>query len=275
MNTIYKKLGVPHEEEKFFRSLFRGVKRIAKTACGAVSDVVGSVVGSAVDAVGAVGDTLVDGVHAVADTIDPYHRDPYDPYEEYKDLKAQEQGEDKAWNLKDMSPLQQARELFDKLDKNGNGKLTLWEIKQTIQFGGKKFSKETLRKMMTRFDQDENGVLGKDEFCRFYIWLYKRVQEFNENDTDHNRMMDADEFYGFVRSTNLSHNLSRKMIEKMVRKTLTSQEGHRRGLNLESFIKLRTNLFNLDKAFKKLSKGRNSVHMHYDEYLVEIAKALM
>ena len=87
--------------------------------------------------------------------------------------------------------------------------------------------------------------------------------------------MDADEFYGFVRSTNLSHHLDRNMIEKMVRKTLTTQQGSKRGLNLESFIKLRTNLFNLDKAFRNLSHGRNSVHIHYNEYLVEIAKALM
>ena len=172
-------------------------------------------------------------------------------------------------------PLQQARKIFYMIDKNGNEKVNLWEIKQSIQFDDQKFSKEILRKVMTRFDQNQDGVLEKDEFCRFYVWLYKRVQEFKSYDTDGNHLMDFDEFYECVNQANLHYHMDRGLVKMMVNKTLNSQPGNKVGLNLESFINLRTTLFNLQNEFKKLSGGKNSAHLHYDEYLLHVAKALM
>ena len=89
-------------------------------------------------------------------------------------------------------------ELFQKLDANDDGELSLDEFKDKRQ--RKEIKEETLNEHFKELDTDSNGSLSQEEFkARKEVMKQKRIEEhFSEMDKDGNGTIDLDEYKAFV-----------------------------------------------------------------------------
>jgi len=59
-------------------------------------------------------------------------------------------------------------EVFDQIDKDGNGELDREELGELFQLIGLDFSPQRVDALFAQLDQDNDGVIDKDEFSRWY-----------------------------------------------------------------------------------------------------------
>ena len=225
-----------------------------------------------------------------------------------------------------------ARKQWSQIDLNGDGSASQYEMKKTLKFtlfetttlpdgwvrrvdrngkeyyedtinrttqwerpkGTKKssFSKDTIRMLIEKFDDNHNGTLQKREFIEMSKWLQKRSDEFKTFDNNHNHEMDAKEFHRYIKNAferDFDWKLERDFLERRNTQELVnvftkhSREGHKNALNFEEFIKLRLFFFNASKIWSEKSEHEyherrpvhNVVNFTYNEFLESAVEKLM
>ncbi|XP_028394760.1 calmodulin-beta-like [Dendronephthya gigantea] len=120
------------------------------------------------------------------------------------------------------------QDAFDLFDKNGDGTISVKELREAMQQAGHNAAEEMVEKMLKSHDKDENGVLTIDEFEKF---LRKDNQEnhaelkeaFELFDTNGNGYISKEELVQAMKR--LGEDLSNEELESMIRNADINKDG--------------------------------------------------
>ncbi len=61
--------------------------------------------------------------------------------------------------------------MFKELDKDGTGKVSVYELKKMLEGEGCKLSKDAVARLVAKFDVNKDGELNLEELCKLLGWL--------------------------------------------------------------------------------------------------------
>lgn len=139
--------------------------------------------------------------------------------------------------------LEEARKVFNKFDKNGDGKISADELKDIISALSSKTSPEEVERVMQEIDKDGDGYIDFDEFVEFHMGGAsssgdgsKELKDaFDLFDVDKNGLISVQELHSVLRK--LGEKCSKNDCEKMIKKVDADGDGH---VNFEEFKKMMT-----------------------------------
>lgn len=140
--------------------------------------------------------------------------------------------------------IQEYREAFTLVDKDGDGRITTAELSNVMQFLKNSVSQEQVEVMINQADIDGNGTVEFDEFLKM---MARRKQQPDESkslddqmreffkvfDRDGNGFIDAQELHYTM--TNLGEKISDADVKEMIREADLDGDGR---INYEEFIKM-------------------------------------
>ena len=136
--------------------------------------------------------------------------------------------------------MEDIRAVFQRFDKNGDGKISVDELKEVIRALSPNASPEETVKMMKQFDLDGNGFIDMDEFVSlFQIGVNQGgggnskndlKEAFELYDLDGNGRISAKELHSVMK--NLGEKCSVQDCRKMISKVDTDGDGC---VNFEEF----------------------------------------
>ncbi|KDP33161.1 hypothetical protein JCGZ_13426 [Jatropha curcas] len=143
--------------------------------------------------------------------------------------------------------MDEIRGIFNKFDKNGDGKISSEEVIQSLGELGTKISPEEVQCMMQEFDKDGDGYIDLDEFVDFIqrggtdgttqSGGNKELKDaFDLYDIDKNGLISASELHKVMKMLGLRSTLNDCM--KMIRQVDEDGDGN---VNFEEFKKMMTN----------------------------------
>ncbi|EOA32409.1 hypothetical protein CARUB_v10015681mg [Capsella rubella] len=124
-----------------------------------------------------------------------------------------------------------AKRVFDKFDKNKDGKLSLDEFREAALAFSPNFSQEDIAKFFKEIDVDGNGELNADEFTSCIEKMLKEVFDFCDVDGD--GKIPASESY--VTMTSIGMTCTEESCAEKVRAVDADGDGY---LNFEEFMAL-------------------------------------
>ncbi|CAH2055209.1 unnamed protein product [Thlaspi arvense] len=122
-----------------------------------------------------------------------------------------------------------ARQIFEKFDKNKDGKLSLAEFQEAALVFLNSFSQEEVKNMFNEMDVDGDGELDADEFTSCIEKMLKEVFEFCDVDGD--GKIPADELY--VSMAKLGKECTEESCAEKVRAADADGDGY---LSFEEFV---------------------------------------
>ncbi|CAH8360052.1 unnamed protein product [Eruca vesicaria subsp. sativa] len=122
-----------------------------------------------------------------------------------------------------------AKQIFEKFDKNKDGKLSLEEFQKTALAFFNTFSEEEIKCLFNNMDVDGDGEIEAAEFISFTETMLKEVFDFCDLDND--GKMPADEVY--VNMTKLGRECTEESCAETVRIADADGDGY---LNFEEFM---------------------------------------
>lgn len=136
---------------------------------------------------------------------------------------------------------EEVRKVFDKFDKNGDGKISRDELREILRaLGSERTSSEEAKKVMAELDKDGDGFIDIAEFADFYCGSPGSTKElkdaFDMYDLDKNGLISAKELHAVLKS--LGEKCSLKDCSKMISKVDVDGDGN---VNFEEFKKMMAN----------------------------------
>ncbi|KAI9126339.1 hypothetical protein K1719_002760 [Acacia pycnantha] len=137
----------------------------------------------------------------------------------------------------------EVRAIFDKFDKNGDGKISSDELMEMLQTLGTKTTPEEVNHMMNEMDKDSDGFIDFKEFAEFHCSgakasadADKELQDaFDLYDLDKNGVISAVELHSVMRK--LGENCSLSDCRRMI--SAVDEDGDD-NVNFEEFKKMMT-----------------------------------
>lgn len=103
----------------------------------------------------------------------------------------------------------EVKKIFDKFDKNGDGKISSSELKDILHSLGSMTSPDEVKRIMSEIDKDGDGVISLDEFAEFHLGgsssddsqSYNRElrDAFDLYDLDKNGLISASELHAVLK----------------------------------------------------------------------------
>ncbi|KAH7556962.1 hypothetical protein ACOSP7_026287 [Xanthoceras sorbifolium] len=149
--------------------------------------------------------------------------------------------------MSSLGSMEEVRRVFNKFDKNGDGKISGDELKDILRALGSKPSPEEVRRIMEEIDKDGDGYIDLDEFTEFHSssgggggsaveGSVKELKDaFDLFDVDKNGVISVAELHSVLK--NLGEKCSMKDCAKMISQVDTDGDGN---VNFEEFKKMMT-----------------------------------
>ncbi|KAF3445230.1 hypothetical protein FNV43_RR14924 [Rhamnella rubrinervis] len=131
---------------------------------------------------------------------------------------------EKSSNKQSMDEVQQ---IFDKFDKNGDGKISCKELKNVLRALGSETSTEEVKRIMAEIDKNGDGYIDPREFALFYCGGGSNGDDqsdandlrdaFDLYDADKNGLISASELHSVLKGLGEKCSLSdcRRMIKSV------------------------------------------------------------
>ncbi|KAK4263385.1 hypothetical protein QN277_028803 [Acacia crassicarpa] len=137
----------------------------------------------------------------------------------------------------------EVRAIFNKFDKNGDGKISSDELMEILQTLGTKTTPEEVNRMMNEIDKDSDGFIDFKEFAEFHCSGPKASADadkdlrdaFDLYDLDKNGLISAVELHSVMRK--LGDNCSLSDCRRMI--SAVDEDGDD-NVNFEEFKKMMT-----------------------------------
>lgn len=138
----------------------------------------------------------------------------------------------------------EVRKIFDKFDKNGDGKISSSELEEMMTKLGTQTTEEEVKRMMAELDKNGDGYVDLKEFAEFHCSADTDRKEGSDKE-----LRDAFDLYDLdkngVISVNELHSVLRKLGEKCslsdCRRMISSVDADGDGnVNFEEFKKMMT-----------------------------------
>ena len=84
------------------------------------------------------------------------------------------------------------RGTFASVDKDRSGHITAVEL-TSLQFGGKKFSLDTAKKLVKVFDVDKSGSISFEEYAALHQFVMSMQAAYYQHDRDNSGKLDKAE----------------------------------------------------------------------------------
>lgn len=140
-----------------------------------------------------------------------------------------------------LGSIDEVRKVFNKFDKNGDGKISADELKDVLRSLGSKTSPEEVKRVMDEIDKDGDGYIDFNEFATFHLaggsadGTKELRDAFDLYDIDQNGLISANELHAVLKK--LGEKSSLKDCVNMIKKVDTDGDGH---VNFEEFKKMMT-----------------------------------
>ncbi|KAE9606113.1 putative serine/threonine-protein phosphatase with EF-hands [Lupinus albus] len=134
----------------------------------------------------------------------------------------------------------EVREIFNKFDKNGDGKISCSELKEMLLTLGSRTTSEEVRLMMEIIDQNGDGYIDLNEFADFHCNKDSDADDskelrdaFDLYDLDKNGLISANELHSVLKK--LGETCSLGDCRRMIRNVDADGDGC---VNFEEFKKM-------------------------------------
>ncbi|TKY56724.1 calcium-binding protein CML23 [Spatholobus suberectus] len=133
----------------------------------------------------------------------------------------------------------EVRQIFNKFDKDGDGKISIKELKETLVTLGSKPSQDEVKRMMEELDQNGDGFIDLKEFAEFHCNDAgnddsKELRDaFDLYDVDKNGLISAKELHDVLRK--LGEKCSLGDCRRMISNVDADGDGN---VNFEEFKKM-------------------------------------
>ncbi|KAJ0099206.1 calcium-binding protein CML24-like [Pistacia vera] len=142
-----------------------------------------------------------------------------------------------------LGSVDEVRKVFNKFDKNGDGRISTDELKDILRALGSKTSPEEVQRVMQEIDKDGDGYIDFDEFVEFHSGGAsaggdgsKELKDaFDLFDVDKNGLISVGELHSVLKK--LGEKCSMSDCTKMIKQVDADGDGH---VNFEEFKKMMT-----------------------------------
>ncbi|KAE8673157.1 Calcium-binding protein CML24 [Hibiscus syriacus] len=145
-----------------------------------------------------------------------------------------------------LGSVEEMREVFNKFDKNGDGRISREELKSVLSALGSTPSSDEIDRMMSEMDKDGDGYVDLDEFIAFQRTNVdgddgqcgnKELKDaFDMYDLDKNGLISAKELHAVMKR--LGEKCSLSDCRRMISQVDKDGDGN---VNFEEFKKMMTN----------------------------------
>lgn len=143
------------------------------------------------------------------------------------------------------SCLDEVQRIFDKFDKNGDGKISCAELKNVLRALGSETSTEEVKRIMAEIDKNGDGYIDPREFAQFYCSgsngdgqsdASRDLRDaFDLYDADKNGLISATELHSVLKG--LGEKCSLSDCRRMIKSVDVDGDGN---VNFEEFKKMMT-----------------------------------
>ncbi|XVF81862.1 hypothetical protein PTKIN_Ptkin15bG0189700 [Pterospermum kingtungense] len=145
-----------------------------------------------------------------------------------------------------LGSMEEMREVFNKFDKNGDGKISRDELKSVLSALGSSPSSDEINRMLSEMDKDGNGYVDLDEFIAFHGNTNGHGEDsqcgnkelrdaFDMYDLDKNGLISANELHSVMKR--LGEKCSLSDCRRMISQVDKDGDGN---VNFEEFKKMMT-----------------------------------
>ncbi|ESQ28681.1 hypothetical protein EUTSA_v10019556mg, partial [Eutrema salsugineum] len=158
-----------------------------------------------------------------------------------------------------LGSMEDIRKVFQRFDKNGDGKISIDELKDVIRALSPTASPEETKSMMKELDLDGNGFIDMDEFVALF-----QIGDGNSNGNDAQDLKAAFDLYdldgnGWISAKELQsvmNNLGEKCSIQDCKKMISSVDVDGDGcVNFEEFKKMMSKMSRKQTCFKKFNQS--------------------
>ncbi|XP_050420322.1 programmed cell death protein 6-like [Adelges cooleyi] len=163
-----------------------------------------------------------------------------------------------------MPPREFLWDMFQKLDKDKSGTITIGELQVALSNGTwNPFNPETVRLMINMFDKTNKGTITFDDFGALWKYVTDWQNCFRSFDKDSSGHIDKNELRAALQS--FGYSLSEVTVTTMVQKF--DRIGHGTIL-FDDFIQCCIMLNNLTTAFRQFDTAQAGVvTLHYEQFV--------
>uniref|UniRef100_A0A2N9EQ98 EF-hand domain-containing protein n=1 Tax=Fagus sylvatica TaxID=28930 RepID=A0A2N9EQ98_FAGSY len=136
--------------------------------------------------------------------------------------------------------MEEVKKIFNKFDKNGDGKISRDELKDVLHALGSKTTSDEVKRIMSEIDKDGNGFISLEEFAEFHLGgpsvdgsqgSTKELRDaFDLYDLDKNGLISANELHEVLKR--LGEKCTLADCTKMISSVDTDGDGH---VNFDEF----------------------------------------
>ena len=154
-------------------------------------------------------------------------------------------------------------EVFEKVDKDGSGKINARELQEALSNGSwEPFSEALSMLFVGMFDRNGDGVLSLGEFKQLWSYLEQWTSTFRRFDADGSGRIGLSEFRNALSA--FGYSLSPAFTAAIHRRFATSE--HSKQLAFDQFVEAAVMLHTITESFKGRDHGRtgNCIYRYED-----------